>query len=213
MHAGFRLQVSVCEVSLELYGAGLDSGLVAFHKFRGGHLVIVALAPADVHTHQHCAPVVGLGAAGAGVDGEHRPKAVAFGPEHILELQVFHLRLGNQELLVNVLPFRVQFRKHLKVFNRAFGGVEGVDPQLERTYLLEDAFRGLGIVPEISGLGALFQRRRLRFLVSYPKAAEKGVQAGPQIFDLLQNYHIHTNIRKIGQVFVSLLLYGHNRYL
>ena len=63
VHARFGLEIAVGVVALELDGSALDSGFVALLIFGNGHLVAVALAPAEVHTHQHRGPVVGLSAA------------------------------------------------------------------------------------------------------------------------------------------------------
>jgi hypothetical protein len=47
----------------------------------------VALAPAQVHALQHLGPVLGLGAAGAGLDVEEGRGRVHLAAEHALELE------------------------------------------------------------------------------------------------------------------------------
>ena len=68
MHAALGLQPTIGIGPLDLVGAGLDAGLFTGALFQPTHLEAAALGPARVHARQHLGPVLGLGAAGAGVD-------------------------------------------------------------------------------------------------------------------------------------------------
>jgi hypothetical protein len=52
-------------------------------------LEALALGPADVHAHQHLGPVLGLGAAGAGVHGDDGVERVGLAGEHGLGFELF----------------------------------------------------------------------------------------------------------------------------
>ena len=108
VHSALRLEVAVGIVALELDGGALDAGLISLHKLGHGHLVAVALAPAHIHAHQHRTPVVGFGAACAGIDGEHRSEVVALLAEHVLELEILQFLQCIGIRRIGVGPFRVQ---------------------------------------------------------------------------------------------------------
>ena len=76
MDAVLALQIAVGVFALNKDGGGLDTRLVTglvVHELVG---VAVALGPAGVHPVQHLRPVLGLGAAGTGVEGENGVVAV-----------------------------------------------------------------------------------------------------------------------------------------
>ena len=68
MHAALGFQPAIGVRALDLVGAGFDPGFFAGALLEPAHLVAAALGPARVHARQHLRPVLGLGAAGAGVD-------------------------------------------------------------------------------------------------------------------------------------------------
>ena len=65
----------------------LDAGLLARALLDPFELVAVRLGPARVHAQQHLGPVLGLGAAGAGVDLDEAVVGVGLAGEQALELQ------------------------------------------------------------------------------------------------------------------------------
>ena len=62
-------------------------GLFAGQQVEDADLETVPLRPADVHPHQHLGPVLRLGAAGAGMDGEQGVARVVGALQHRLELE------------------------------------------------------------------------------------------------------------------------------
>ena len=78
VHAVLALEITVGVVALDEDGGGLDACLVAclvVHQLIG---VAVALSPAGVHAVEHLGPVLGLGAACTGVEGENGVIGVVF---------------------------------------------------------------------------------------------------------------------------------------
>ena len=68
VHARFGLHPAIGIRALDLEGTGFDAGFFASAFLKPAHLEAAALGPARVHSCQHLGPVLGLGAAGAGVD-------------------------------------------------------------------------------------------------------------------------------------------------
>ena len=68
VHSVLALEVAVGEVALDVDGAALYAGFVAFEEVGDGGFVAVFLAVAQIHAHEHGGPVLALGASGAGVD-------------------------------------------------------------------------------------------------------------------------------------------------
>src|SRR5262249_2153624 len=64
------LEVAVGVLAGDLERRRLDAGLVAREEVDDLDLVAAPLGPARVHAEQHLRPVLGLGAAGPGVDRE-----------------------------------------------------------------------------------------------------------------------------------------------
>ena len=78
MDAVFALEVAIGVVALDEDGGGLDARLVTglvVHQLIG---VAVALGPAGIHTVEHLGPVLGLGAACSGMEGENGVVGVVF---------------------------------------------------------------------------------------------------------------------------------------
>ena len=91
VHAGFGLEPAIGVRPRHLDGAGFDPGLFAWRFVDQGQLVIVLLAPARIHAQQDFGPILGLGAAGAGVDLKEAVISVGLAGQ-----QAFQLLLGGQ---------------------------------------------------------------------------------------------------------------------
>ena len=74
--AALSAQVTVGAAAADLYGHALDARLLAGSHVQDSGMVVALLGPAQVHTQQHLGPVLGVGAAGAGVDSEDGVAAV-----------------------------------------------------------------------------------------------------------------------------------------
>ena len=79
--AALGLQQPVHVLALDGERGALEPRLVAVLQVVDLDLEAAALEPAQVHAQQHLGPVLGLGAAGAGVDGEDRAALVVLAAE------------------------------------------------------------------------------------------------------------------------------------
>ena len=86
MDAGLGQQHAVGEVAVDRQRGALDARLVAGLHVHHFALEAAALGPADVHAQQHLGPVLRLGAAGAGMDGDDGVAAIVLAAEHLLGL-------------------------------------------------------------------------------------------------------------------------------
>ena len=86
MHAGFGQQHPVGVVADDGERRALDAGFVAGLDVDDFALEAAALRPSQVHAQEHLGPVLRLGAAGAGMDGDDRVLAIVLAAEHLLGL-------------------------------------------------------------------------------------------------------------------------------
>jgi len=89
VHAGFGAQVAVGVFTLDLDGGGLDAGDLALGLFEELGLEALAFAIAQVLAQQHRGPVLGFGAAGAGLDVDEAVGVVHRVAEHPAEFHRF----------------------------------------------------------------------------------------------------------------------------
>ena len=97
VHAGLALQVAVGHRPANGQRRALDAGHVVVLAVENLDLVVVLLGPVDVHPQQHFGPVVGVGAAVAGVDGEDGALGVVGPVEQALELELGDQRFESFE--------------------------------------------------------------------------------------------------------------------
>ena len=135
------------------------------------------------------APVVGFGAAGAGIDGEDGAEVVALRAQHVLDFEVFDLRAGLPVRFVDLGPLRVQFLQDFQVFDRRLRAVESAHPGLHPAQGFQERLGLLGIVPEIGGLALLLLFLHLRAPVVDLETFAEGLQTLLQIFDLFLRNH------------------------
>ena len=157
VHAVLTPQVAVGVLALDHNGGRLDARLVAVlivHDLVGK---AVALGPAGVHTVEHLGPVLGLGAAGAGVDGQDDVGAVVLAGEQGLQPGLLHLlfqggialfQLGDQRLVLKLVAHLAQGHQVVPVLLALMVlvhlGLEGLDALLHLLGLLQ-------VVPESVG--------------------------------------------------------------
>ena len=85
-----------------------------------------ALRPAQVHAQQHLGPVLGLGAAGAGMDGDDGVFVVVFPTQHHLQFQTPQGLFLSLEFIVHfgqgglVGLFLGQFQEHFQILEVLF---------------------------------------------------------------------------------------------
>ena len=97
MDAFFALEQAVGVVALDAQGHALDARLVAGQVVQNFHLEPLFVRPAQVHAFQHFGPVLGLGAARAGVDvqkGVHVVRLVRQQDGHFRGCQQFIQAVG-----------------------------------------------------------------------------------------------------------------------
>ncbi len=99
VNAGLRLEIAVGVVARHGEGSALDAGLVSRLEIDHFGLEPLPLHPAQVHAKQHLGPVLGFGAAGAGVDGDDGVVGIVAATEHHLQSHVFNAPVESLELL------------------------------------------------------------------------------------------------------------------
>ena len=172
MHADLRPQMPVGVLADERDLGTTDAGLIALLHVDHGHLVALTLAPAQIHAQQHLGPVLGIDAAGAGIDLDDGVIAVHLAREQALELAL--LGLGDQALEVGlgggeglVVALRLgEFGEPVGVLGLALEPLHRLDPGGEAVALAHQLLRRLAIRPQRRVLGA-----RVQFL----EATDRGI--------------------------------------
>ena len=169
VHAALGLQQPVHVLALDGERGALEPRLVAVLQVVDLDLEAAALEPAQVHAQQHLGPVLRLGAAGAGVDGEDGAALVVLAAEEAELLAALQVGLEGrdaahellQELVVDGVAAQLLAQQLL-------GGLEIGEAGLERGEVLEPALGAavlggdpgglLLVVPEVGSAHALLQR-------------------------------------------------------
>ncbi len=94
VHPALGPQVAVGVAAGDLHSNALDAGLLARSHVQDGGAAAALLGPAQVHAQQHLRPVLGVGAARAGVDGQDGVPAVVLAGEGQRQLHL--LQSGGQ---------------------------------------------------------------------------------------------------------------------
>ena len=118
MHTGFGFQPAVSIFAFEMNGGGFDAGHFTIGHFHQFGLEACTLAPAQVHAQQHAGPVLGFGAARAGLNVQVAVVGVHLAREHATEFQLgqFGVQLvefGNDFVYG---AFVVFFHRHVEQF-------------------------------------------------------------------------------------------------
>ena len=156
MDSGLTFQVSEGIGPGDLYGHALVAALV-LKRVQNLRLEVMALAPSEVHPHQHGSPVAGLRSAGSGVDGQKQVSLVVLAVEKGLELEGSELILKLQDLvihlfcvfLVAVVLFLVQLDKIVRLVDVLDQLLEGQDRVLDGVDLSEYGISLLLVTPEV----------------------------------------------------------------
>ena len=166
MHAGLCLQPAVGVVARNLDRGRLDAGLLAAAFLQPLDLVAVRIGPAGVHAQQHLGPVLGLGAAGPGIDLQEGVVGVGLARQQALELQLLGALLQRRqrgELLVGLgqavlVAFGfAQFDQGQGVLKAAFKFAEILQALVQRRALAHQRLGGVRVFPEARALGQLVQ--------------------------------------------------------
>ncbi len=102
MHAGFGAQPAVGVLARELDRGALDAR--DFARVRVDHFggEAAGRAPAQVHAHEHLGPVLGFGAAGAGLDIHEGAVRIHLAVEHALQFELAHAGFEAVGVLLDV---------------------------------------------------------------------------------------------------------------
>ena len=154
MDAVFALQKAVGILALNGDGRRLDARLVAVLIVQDLIGKVMPLRPAGIHPVEHLGPVLGLGAAGAGVEGQNGVVVVIFTGEQrgqpcflqpALQLGKAGLELLQKFLVIGLLPHLAQGREVLPLCNELLLTADLVLQLLEPLLHLLGA---LQVVPE-----------------------------------------------------------------
>ena len=163
MHAVLAAEKAIGVLSLDGNGGGLDSRLVSVLVVQSLDGEVVPLAPAGVHAEKHLTPVLGLGAAGSGMESENGVAGVVLPGEQGgqigllqrgIQLAAALLHLGQEAGVVLLHGHLHQSGEILPL-----GGQAGVVLQLVFQLLgaLEHLLRSGHVVPEVGVAGLLLQ--------------------------------------------------------
>ena len=132
-----------------------DAGLIAGQQIIHFRFKPPPLSKAQIHAQEHLGPVLGLGAAGAGMDGDNGILVVVFATQEQLQFQVtqglflgleFIGRFGQGGL---VRLFLGQIQKNFQVFQTIFLVPPGFQGIGDGAALFEDLGGQGGVFPEI----------------------------------------------------------------
>ena len=223
VHAVFALQIAIGVLALDEDSGGLDARLVAgliVHQLVG---VPVALGPAGVHPVQHLRPVLGLGAAGAGVEGEDGVVGVVFTAEQrrqpaLADLLLQRLVSADDLLqLAGVILLLGHFAQGQGVLPLGNQLVVLFDLVLQALYLTAHLLAALQIVPEAFLLRLLLQLGQLLPGLGDAQRLLQFAQGGLQrlqflfILVVLDNGHISSLLVPVN--FLSLTIIPKNSRL
>jgi len=153
VHAGLGAQRAERVRAADLDGGALQPRHLALGLFEQFRPEVLALGIAQVHALEHGAPVLRLGAAGAGLDLDEAVVGVERIAEHPLELEVGHLLAELADVGLDRHQRRVVFvgARHVEQFLRV-GQTRGepvqpADHVVEQLLLAAEVLRPLGVVP------------------------------------------------------------------
>ena len=158
--AVFALQQAVGILALDGNNGRFDTGLVTFLVVQRFPSVAVTLRPAGIHPIEHLAPVLGLGAAGTGVELENNVVCVILTGEQRGHTDLFDLGFQRGELCFQFFQdlFVLRLLAHLAQGGQILPGahefLEAVELVLKLLQAGLHLLRALQIVPEavLSGL-------------------------------------------------------------
>ena len=160
---------------LDGQGDRLDAGLVALLVVVDGHLEPAPLGPAGQHPPEHLGPVLGLGPAGPGVDGDDRVPVVELPAQQGQHLEVLDGRgqggqplgeLGGHRVVVLLQGELVQ---RLQVLERPLEPGHRLEVTLDGGQPPHDPAGPLRVVPQVGRGRLLAQAGQLLFLARQVK--------------------------------------------
>ena len=157
------LEVAVGVGALHHDGGGLDTGGVAVLPVEELDLKAVALGPAVDHAVEHLAPVLGLGTARAGVEGDDGGGVIVFAAHQHLNALMLGLVLDGLQLGLDLLQraFVVLLNGHLAQGDGILQTGYQLVVAVHGILVLLDGLQDLGgvalVAPEVGGQSFLLQ--------------------------------------------------------
>jgi hypothetical protein len=154
MNTALGLHVSIGVLTRGGEGGALDAGFFTGLEVDQFQLEALALNPAGVHAEEYLRPVLGLGAAGPGIDGDDGILAVVLAVQHQLEGKALRPLVQILRLAAEVgKSSRVVFRNgHLQepliLFQLSCQLLEALHPVADGRALLKGDFGLVRLVPE-----------------------------------------------------------------
>src|SRR6185437_9851210 len=156
--AGFSAEEAEGVLAGDGEGGGLDAGFFAGLVVVDFGFESLLLGPAEIHAHEHLGPVLGLGAAGAGVDGDDGVEGVGFAGEHGAGFHLVGERGKGLDFAVEIGLDGFAFAGQLEVGFDVAGaaGEFGIIGKLgfDALAVAHEGLRGGGVRPE-GGVGEL----------------------------------------------------------
>ena len=188
MDAHFGAEVAESVGAADFQGAGAEAGFVAVGGVQHLDGTAAGSGPAGIHPQQHLNPVVGVGAAGAGVDGQD-------GGAVVVRAREGQLHFGAGQGGGQGIGFGGQFVLHCGVVGvgfgcgdqfQQFGEVGGlrleaapeVDGTLDAAQFLHLALGVGGVIPEIGGRRLAVEVGDGLFVAGEVKAAPRRRRGG-----------------------------------
>ncbi|MCY1276206.1 hypothetical protein D9M70_248650 [compost metagenome] len=155
VHADLSAQPAEGVLALDVHGGALDAGDFAFGQFDDGGVEAVLVGPAQVHAQQHVGPVLGLGAAGAGLDVQVGVVRVHLAAEHAAEFQLLEDLAQALDFGGDVVhrAFVVLLDRHVQqvagVGQAAGEVVQGLDDLRQLGAFTAEVLGVFGVVPDV----------------------------------------------------------------
>ena len=152
VHAILALEQAVGVGALHHHGSALHAGFVTILVIQHFHRHAVCLCPLVVHTVQHFCPVLCLGAAGTGMEGEDGVAVVVLTVQHGHQLQLVHCLAHSVHSLLGFgdhlrVIFLIQHHQHgLGIIVQALQLFKAAQFALEVAHLIKHFFAQLGII-------------------------------------------------------------------
>jgi len=154
VHARLRLQPAIGVGAFDQDGGRLDPGLFALFVRLDRDLIAVGLGPARVHAQQHARPVVGLGAAGAGVHFQIGVVAVGLAGQQGFQLGAGGAILDAAQLFAGVfeggfIAFLIgHIGQHDAFFQISLQRTDAVDLGFQTRAIAADSLSLFRVVPQ-----------------------------------------------------------------
>ena len=209
VHAVLALEIAVGVLALNLDGGALDARLLAVLPVEQGVGVAVALRPAGVHAVEHLRPVLRLGAARAGVDGEYGVVRVVLAGEQRGKAHLLQRRLEGGEVALQLVEHAVVVLLYGHLAQHHHVVPLGAQPLIALHLLLEllEALLHLlgvvHVVPEavLSALGLKggYLRARVVQLQRLAQPVQRGLERVQLRFVLVKfDYHVISSLLELS---------------